>query len=149
MHMQVSPRITTTSTTDCSKTTRETLNRPSTNEPFRLQTQQRECAGSSQGPLDVSNHSNSNHSGTGFPSKSSAFASSLGHGSHDDDDSEASHIDEDQKPIKQTKSISTNVAPGSKLCDPLYDEDIIDGFAILSFATYEDLEVVLINQHIL
>lgn len=60
-------------------------------------------------------------------------------GSHDED-SEASHNEEDQKPLKQAK-ISTNPAPISKLSDPLYDEDIIDGFAILSFSTYEELEV--------
>lgn len=104
-----------------------------------LQAQQRECAGSSQGSLDVSNHSNSNHHGAGFPSKNSAFSNSVGHGSHDED-SEASHNEEDQKPLKQTK-LTTNPTPLPKLSDPVYDEDIIDGFAILSFSTYEDLEV--------
>ena len=28
-----------------------------------------------------------------------------------------------------------------KICEPLYEEDIIDGFAIASFKSYNDLEV--------
>ena len=41
--------------------------------------------------------------------------------------------------------VRNNTGPGSinsmKQAEALYEEDVIDGFAIISFETYEDLEV--------
>ncbi len=64
------------------------------------------------------------------------------HESNDDEDSETSHSEDNQKPLKPSKSKSSS-ASVTKLAEPLYEEDVIDGFAIISFSTYEDLEVCL------
>jgi len=63
----------------------------------------------------------------------------LCHESNEDEDSETSYSEDNQKPLKPTKNKSNSSGP--KLAEPLYEEDVIDGFAIISFSTYEDLEV--------
>ena len=62
------------------------------------------------------------------------------HESNDDEDSETSHSEDNQKPLKPSKNNSSSGSV-TKLAEPLYEEDVIDGFAIISFSTYEDLEV--------
>lgn len=111
-----------------------------------MQAQQRECADSSVGSPGGILHSHGLNS-SGFPaSRVPAFSNNSCQESNDDDDSEASHHQEDnqtKRPVKfqMTKSGSS---PTSKLVgEPLYEEDVIDGFAIVSFTSYEDLEVIL------
>lgn len=110
-----------------------------------LQAQQKECVDSSQGSHGGI-HSNSHSVSGGFSSRVPAFSSPLCHESNDDEDSETSHSEDNQKPLKpsKNKSISGSV---TKLAEPLYEEDVIDGFAIISFSTYEDLEVSQIVWH--
>jgi hypothetical protein len=62
----------------------------------------------------------------------------LCHESNDEEDSETSYSEDNQKPLKPTKNKGIS---DPKLAEPLYEEDVIDGFAIISFSTYEDLEV--------
>jgi hypothetical protein len=104
---------------------------------FFQQAQQKECVDSSQGSHGGI-HSNS-HSVGGFSSRVPAFSSPLCHESNEDEDSETSYSEDNQKPLKTTKNKSSSSGP--KLAEPLYEEDVIDGFAIISFSTYEDLEV--------
>lgn len=101
-----------------------------------IQAQQKECVDSTQGSHGGI-HSNS-HSVGGFSSRVPAFSSPLCHESNEEEDSETSHSEDNQKPLKPTKNKSSS---GTKSVEPLYEEDVIDGFAIISFSTYEDLEV--------
>lgn len=48
---------------------------------------------------------------------------------------------EDESPVREKPPRPPNRR--KKLKEPLYEEDIIDGFAILAFKSYEDLEVSL------
>jgi len=103
---------------------------------FKQQAQQKECVDSSQGSHGGI-HSNS-HGVGGFSSRVPAFSSPLCHESNDEEDSETSYSEDNQKPLKPTKNKGIS---DPKLAEPLYEEDVIDGFAIISFSTYEDLEV--------
>lgn len=49
--------------------------------------------------------------------------------------------DEDSKPIRPPQSQRRKKANLFKEPSPILEEDVVDGFAILSFKTYEDLEV--------
>lgn len=46
---------------------------------------------------------------------------------------------EDESPVREKPHRPPNRR--KKLKEPVYEEDIIDGFAILAFKSYEDLEV--------
>lgn len=108
-----------------------------------LQAQQKECVDSSQGSHGGI-HSNSHNVSGGFSSRIPAFSSPLCHESNEDEDSETSHSEDNQKPLKPSKNKSSGSA--TKVAEPLYEEDVIDGFAIISFSTYEELEVGHIRQ---
>lgn len=108
---------------------------------YYRQAQQKECADSSVGSPGGIHSSSHGLNSSVFPARVPAFSNNSCQESNDDD-SEASHHPEDiqQRPVKfqMTKSVSS---PSNKPSEPLYEEDVIDGFAIVSFTSYEDLEV--------
>jgi len=116
--------------------------------------QQRECADSSVGSPGGILHSNSHGlNSSGFPnSRVPAFSNNSCQESNDDDDSEASHHQEDnqtKRPVKFQMTKSGSSPASCKLVgEPLYEEDVIDGFAIVSFTSYEDLEVIIAYQYL-
>lgn len=104
------------------------------------QAQQRECVGSPQGSLEGI-ISNSHNTGGGLQSRVPSFSNPLFSGSNEDEeDSEASCSGDNLK--VHTKIRNKNKSNTSKqLAEPLYEEDVIDGFAIISFSSYDELEV--------
>lgn len=133
---------------------------------FSLQAQQRECAEpNSQGSPGGIQHSHS--IGSRIPAFSSPLCQAGSNEDDDDDGEEEEEEDEDEEEneaptnslrdqdnqihVKQQQSARSKGGGGggggggdvgnNKEAEPLYEEDVIDGFAIISFASYEDLEV--------
>lgn len=62
--------------------------------------------------------------------------------SGDEDDYETLKRDKAVRPpVRRKRSSQQNTAATKDIQSPILEEDIIDGFAILAFKTYEDLEV--------
>ena len=114
---------------------------------------QRECADSPQGsPGTIHNCSNS---------RVPPFSGGLYHGSNGDEDGDESEDGNgsrdgaDNRSQSATaknlrnkggtnnKSSKPSIQTADPLIEPLYEEDVIDGFAIISFSSYDDLEVPL------
>ena len=135
-----------------------------------MQAQQRECAEpNSQGSLGGVQNSHPNSLGNRIPAFSSPLCGQAGSNEDDDDEEEEDEDEEEnevptnalrsdqhdnqiyikQEQMQQARSKSASMVNNSKQADPLYEEDVIDGFAIVSFATYEDLEVleIISNNH--
>ena len=106
-----------------------------------IKAQQRECVGSPQGSLEGV-ISNSHNTGGGLQSRVPSFSNPLYNGSNEDEEDSEASCSEDNLKV-HTKIRNKNKSNTSKqLTEPLYEEDVIDGFAIISFSSYDELEVI-------
>lgn len=101
--------------------------------------QQRECVDSPQGsPHGI--HSNSHSLNSGLQPRIPNFSNPLYNGSNENDESEAS-CSEDNLRVHTSLKNKGNNSINKQAVEPLYEEDVIDGFAIVSFSSYDELEV--------
>jgi len=83
-----------------------------------------------------------------YPSGSSHYHGSNGD-EDDDDDEECEGLDRGpptaSKNLRNKSGVNINQPklqmPAQSNTEPLYEEDVIDGFAIISLSSYDDLEV--------
>ena len=83
---------------------------------------------------------------------SSAYSGNNSHGDEDDDSEDQARtglppvvISDNHRPATNNKKVrhksGTSKSCTKLLAEPLYEEDVVDGFAIFSFTSYDDLEV--------